>query len=276
MTTLQKIIKYCALAFAIFLVVSITSGICGALGIVSGILDGNNGKDGDAVGETKTYTVSSEIENLDIEISAAALEIVTGDSFSVESNHKYLSVTEKNGTLRIEEEKTIFGVSSNGVMVVLTVPEGFVFEDISISAGAGKVSIAALAANTLTLDLGAGATEIDWLNIQTRAKINSGTGKLTISNGELHDLSMDIGVGKLELTGKLTGRCSVDYGIGDAELTLRGNKEDYQIEIDKGVGGATLAGKSMSDDSIYGSGANRIDIDGGIGSINIEFENDTE
>lgn len=268
MTTLQRIIKYCAVAFGVFLTVSIIGGICGALGMVSVFFDGN------VVGETKTYAVDSEIESLDVEISAAALEIVKGDRFSVESNHKYLTVREENGTLSIAEEKTVFGGSSGGVRVVLTVPDGFVFEDASISAGAGKVDIAVLSANTLTLDLGAGATEIGCLNVQTRSKVNSGTGKLTIRDGELHDLSMDIGVGKLELTGKLTGRCTVDYGIGDAELHLLGNKEDYQIELDKGVGGATLDGKNMTDDSVYGVGENRIEIDGGVGSLCIRFEKD--
>ena len=129
MTALQRIIKYCAVAFAVFLIVAIISGICGAISMVSFFFDG------DAAGEMQTYTVSSDVESLDLEVSGAALEIVTGDSFSVESNHKYLSVKEDNGALRISEEKILFGVSSDGVTVILTVPEGFVFEDAAISAG---------------------------------------------------------------------------------------------------------------------------------------------
>lgn len=269
MTALQRIIKYCAVALAVFLILAIISGICGAISMVSFFFDG------DAAGEMQTYTVSSDVESLDLEVSAAALEIVTGDSFSVESNHKYLSVKEDNGALRISEEKILFGVSSDGVTVILTVPEGFVFEDAAISAGAGKVSVDTFSANVLSLDLGAGAADIGCLNVNSRARISGGTGKLTIQSGELHDLSMDIGVGKLELAGKLTGRCTVDYGIGDAELTLLGKKDDYRIEVDKGVGGATLDGKVLSDDSIWGGGANRIDVDGGVGSIHIRFKNDT-
>ena len=49
-------------------------------------------------------------------------------------------------------------------------------------------------------------------------------------------------------------------------------KRNYQIKVDKGVGNATLDGKSIRDDSVYGDGQNRIDIDGGIGSVDIEFE----
>ena len=64
----------------------------------------------------------------------------------------------------------------------------------------------------------------------------------------------------------------MDYGVGNAKLTLLGKKEDYQIELDKGVGNATLEGESMSDDSVYGAGPNQIDIDGGVGNIRIQFQ----
>lgn len=46
-------------------------------------------------------------------------------------------------------------------------------------------------------------------------------------------------------------------------------------QIDKkkkfAIGVARLAGESMRDDSVYGTGENRIEIDGGIGAINIDF-----
>ncbi|MBO5153281.1 MAG: DUF4097 family beta strand repeat protein [Eubacterium sp.] len=268
MTDFQRIIKYCAIAFGVFLTVSIIGGICGALGMVAVFFDG----DRTAAGEMKTYTVGDEIENLYIEVSAAEIEIISGEKFSVDSNHKYLSVEEDNNTLRITEEKKIFGVSSKGVSVVLTIPEDHVFEDADIAAGAGKVHIDTLSTNTLMLDLGAGKSTIDDLNVMTRACINGDTGKVKIKNSRINDLDMDVGVGKLTMTSALTGTCKVDYGIGKAELTLVGNKEDYQIKLDKGVGEATLDGKRMNDGSVYGGGHNRIDIDGGVGSIQIEFE----
>ncbi|MDD6478721.1 MAG: hypothetical protein PUF48_02765 [Oscillospiraceae bacterium] len=53
-----------------------------------------------------------------------------------------------------------------------------------------------------------------------------------------------------------------------------GSREDYKIEIDKGIGEAKLEGESMKDDSVYGWGESRIEIDGGIGAIYIEFAED--
>lgn len=268
MTDFQRIIKYCAIAFGVLLTVSIIGGICSALGLVAVFFDG----DRSVAGEMKTYTVRDDIESLYMEVGAAEIKLVSGDEFSLESNHKYLSVEEDDHTLKITEEKMTMGVSSKEVSVVLTIPEDYVFEDADIAAGAGKVSIDTLSANKLMLDVGAGKATIDDLNVMTRACINGGTGKVKIKNSRINDLDLDIGVGKLTMTAALTGTCKVDYGIGKAELTLLGNKEDYQIKLDKGAGGATLDGKSMRDDSVYGSGQNHIDIDGGVGSIDIEFE----
>lgn len=266
MTGLQRAIKYCAVAFAVFLIVSIIGGIVGAIGTVAGLFKGN------VAGETQTYKIEGNIENLDAEIGAASLEIVSGDSFSVESNHKYLTVKEDKNTLKITEKRTIIGVSSGNVKVVVTVPEDFVFENAEISTGAGKVKIDSLLAKKLTLELGAGETDIGKLSVENRTKISSGTGKLTIRDGELCDLSMEIGVGKLEFCGKLCGDCKVDYGIGGADFTLSGSKDDYRIELDKGLGEAVIDGEKMSDGEVFGGGDCRIEIDGGIGSLNIDFE----
>lgn len=266
MTTLQQIIKYCAMAFAIFLTVSIFSGIFGALGSIVYSTKKN------VTDPMQIYSVSSHIENLDMEIGAASLQIVTGDRFQVESNHKYLTVAEANGTLKITEKKVAIGVSDEGVSVILTVPEGFVFDEASIAAGAGKVDIASLCANTLKMELGAGKTDIGYLQAQRRSSISTGAGKLTIRDCQLHNLDMELGVGKQELTGKLTGKCEIEYGIGNADITLLGSPEDYRIQTEKGLGSATLDGRAMLDEHIYGDGENRIEIEGGIGSMDIRFQ----
>ena len=266
MTGLQRAIKYCAIAFAVFLIVSIIGGIVGTLGTVAGLFGGN------AVGDMKTYEIEGNIESIEAEIGAASLEIVSGDSFSVESNHKYLTVKEEKNTLKITEKRTVIGVSSGNVKVVVTVPEDFVFENAEISAGAGKVKIDSLLAKDLNLELGAGETDIEKLSVKNSTKISSGTGKLTIRDGELCDLNMEIGVGKLEFCGKLNGDCKVDYGIGGADFILSGKKDDYRIALDKGLGEAVIDGEKMSDGDVVGDGDCRIEIDGGIGSLNIDFE----
>ena len=49
--------------------------------------------------ESKTYCVDSSIHSLNIQINAADFKIVPADAFSVESNLKYLTVSEEDGVL---------------------------------------------------------------------------------------------------------------------------------------------------------------------------------
>ena len=266
MTTAQKIIKYCAIAFAVFLIVSIIGGIIGAVSSASLIAG-----DGDAAGQMQTYAVTGTVENLEIDLSGARLAIKTGGEFSVESDHKYLRLETTDGVLRIKEDHPVFGFHSDGVRIILTIPEDFVFDKVTISAGAGAVEADTLLSEKLSLELGAGEVNIGKLVASTRATINGGAGELNIGGGELADLDFDMGVGEVNLESRLTGDCDIDYGLGELNLTLAGTLDDYRITLDKGVGKATLDGVKMSDDVVYGDGENSIEIDGGVGEMKIKF-----
>ncbi len=272
MTSVQKAIKYLAMAFAIVLSVSIIGGICSALSSVSFIFSKG---EKDAVGEMQTYQVNGEISSLDIEINAAKLEIVQGDQFSVESNHKYISVSSDSGKLRINETRRIASLSSEAAVIKLTVPSGFVFDEADIETGAGKVTIDSLSADIVDITLGAGKATVENLVANSRAEIEGGTGLLTVNGGSLNNLNLEMGVGSLTFKSRIEGNSSLDLGVGEAKLILLGNREDYCIELDKGLGEARLEGESMRDDSVYGAGSNRLSIDGGVGAVNIEFSEET-
>ena len=268
MTTVQKVIKYLAMAFAIFLSVSIIGGIITGLAGVSFIF---SDRDKEPSGEMQMYPIDGEISSLSLKLSGAELKIKTSDKFSVKSNHNYISVSFENGQLRIIETKKLFSFYPKGVTVILNIPEGFVFDEAIIDTGAGAVEIDSLSADILKLSLGAGEAEIKNLTANSRADIEGGAGKLTIDGGLLCNLELNMGIGELKLKSRIEGQSRLDYGIGATKLILLGSREDYQIKIDKGIGEAKLEGESMRDDSVYGSGKNRIEIDGGIGAIDIEF-----
>lgn len=267
MTTTQKVIKYCAIAFAVFLIVSIFTGILGAVSGLSFFYGRRN-----AIGEEKIYAVNDTVESLEIDLSGTELEIRTGDGFSVESNHKYLEVENKGGLLRIKEEHPVFGFYPGGVQVILTIPENFSFEKVHISAGAGEMKIDTLLAEKLFLDLGAGEVHIDRLDASVKAEINSGAGELRIGDGNLADLNFDMGIGEVNMRSALTGDCEIHMGVGELNLTLAGTSRDYRISLDKGVGDAVLDGRKMYDGETYGSGDTVIELDGGVGAIKIEFD----
>jgi len=266
MSTLQKIIKYLAIAFAVFLTVTIISGVLGAVGLFGGLFSGN------AVTEDmKTYAVTSEINNLNIRINAADLYIKEGEVFFVESNLEHLKVEEKGNALTIAETKKLSG-NYNGAVLTVYVPAGMIFDNTNLTTGAGRLTIDNLASGTLDFELGAGDVSIISLIAKKSADIEGGAGRITISGGTLKDLDLEMGVGQLNLTSALTGDCQLDLGIGESNITLIGDKEDYKLELEKGIGNITVDGKAVSDYGSSGKASNKVEISGGIGSINVEFK----
>ena len=266
MTTFQKVVKYTAMAFAIFLTVSIIGGLLSMVGLFSGLFDR------DAVTyDVKIYIVSQDIRKLEIKINAADFVIKKGSSFSVESNLKYLKVEDENGVLTIRDSKRS-GSTYSGAVLTLYVPADIVFDRVNITTGAGRLTVDNLSADRINLDLGAGEVSIDTLIANSDIDINGGAGKITISDGNLNNLDLDMGVGQLNLTSALTGKGKFDLGIGESNITLIGTKDDYNLDIEKGIGNITIDGKNNSNIKYYGNGTNKVEISGGIGSINIKFK----
>lgn len=266
MTDTQKVIKYLAMAFAIFLAVSIIGGILSAVGLFGGFFGS------DAVAkDVKTYDVASGINSLEVKINAADFVVKQGERFSVESNLKHLTVEDKNGVLTIKEAKK-FGSTYTGAVLTLYIPKNTVLKKADIETGAGRVNVDTLSADILDLQLGAGEVKINTLIANVKADIEGGAGKITISGGALHNLDLDMGVGQLNLTSALTGKGDFDLGIGESNITVIGNKEDYRLDIEKGIGNITVDGTSVSSIKGQGNGNNGIDISGGIGTINLKFE----
>ena len=266
MTTLQKVIKYLAIAFAIFLTVTIIGGILSAVGLFGGLFAWDT-----ATEDMKTYTVESEIHNLKILINAADLYIKEADDFSVESNLKYLKVEEKGDALIIEETKKFGGTYSDAVLTIY-VPAGVVFDNTDLTTGAGRLTIEHLSSGTLNFVLGAGDVSINSLVATTSADIQGGAGRITIAGGALKDLDLEMGVGQLNLTSALTGDCELDAGVGELNITLIGIQDDYTIEIEKGIGSITVDGQSASNNESFGNGMSEVEIHGGIGAINVNFK----
>lgn len=48
-------------------------------------------------------------------------------------------------------------------------------------------------------------------------------------------------------------------------------KEEYETKVNKGLGNVTIDEEKISDNEVVGNGENKIDIDGGVGEIKINF-----
>ena len=178
---------------------------------------------------------------------------------------------ENAGLLTIQETKKFTG-AYKGAALTVNVPAGTVFDNVNLTTGAGRLTIGKLSSGMLDFELGAGDVSIDSLVATKSADIDGGAGRITITNGTLKDLDLDMGVGQLNLTSALTGNCQLDLGVGESNITLIGRKEDYKLDLEKGLGSISVDGVNVSDYGSSGNGTNKVEINGGVGSINVEFK----
>ncbi len=273
MTTAQKVIKYLAIAFAIFLIVNIVSAILWGLFGFSFIFGLHDRKD-DIVSEEIIATNSEyeDIETLDIDMAFSNLMIKTADSFKVEGDNNHIRCNQNGKTIHIEEKGNHWFARNNSGNLIIYIPENLEFDKVKICTGAGKIDIEKITTKKLSLEIGAGEAQIKKLNVIDKTDIDGGAGRVAILSGIINDLDLDMGVGKVEVNAKLTGNSNIEAGIGELNINIDAPKEEYRIKTSKGIGSIYIDGKGSSDDTTYGDGENYIKIDGGIGNIRLNFK----
>lgn len=276
MTTAQKVIKYLATAFAVFLIITIISAILsGGYALLSalGLIHTNK----DIVTEN-LKVISKEVKvvtTLKIDLAYTNLDIKTGDDFKVETNNSKITFEENNGNVKIKEENRNW-LNNNNLSsdLIIYIPEDMIaIDETKIQTGAGKINIEKLNTQSLYLELGAGDVYIENVIATGETKIDGGVGKTELKYCEINNLKANLGMGKFTFSGKLTGKSEIDSGVGAINIDLIDNKNNYKIDVSKGLGNVTLDGQKLETDRVYGIGENYLDIDGGIGEIKIDFEN---
>lgn len=274
MTTAQKIIKNLAIAFAIFLIITIISTSLSVLYGITKIFGLKKDDKASNVQMTTTDINNTNVDTLEIDVITASLTIKTGKNFKIDTNNNDITCKQNSNTVQIKEKNHNWFTNTKEQDLIVYIPEDLEFEKVKINSGAGKIEIENLTTQKLTFELGAGETKIENLNVLKDCEIEGGAGRTSILSGEIKNLDLDIGVGETNLNSKLTGKSEINSGIGNLNITLQGSKEDYKIKADKGIGNIKIDGKEISNSTSYGDGENTIDINGGIGSIKINFEND--
>ena len=275
MNTAQQIIK----AFAIVLAILIIGGMIGGIAIagmtLSYIFDDRDGST--SIVEDNISLLEGEIEaettlsELRIYTRVSSLIIMTGDELQVKAPVGRVGIQQSRSSLEIREKKTYFWErwGERPGQIVVVVPSEVELDKFVLESGAGRVEIQGLTTKQALIDLGAGRTEISRLVATEVVEIDSGAGHLAVRESKLHNLDLDMGAGLVEIVAELSGINQLDAGVGKLELVLSGEETEYQFKVEKGLGSITLNDEKIGDGTIRGSGSTVIDIDGGVGAIQI-------
>lgn len=269
MTTTQKIIKYLAIAFVLFLVISIFSIIFGlSREIISSI---NSDKKDSKLLEEYT-TISNNVNNIEsfkIDISNDNIEIKEGEKFEVKTNDPDVKFYHENSKVKIKTDKTFswhLSNSSRGTIIIY-LPNEFNITELDLNLGAGKIDIDKIFVETLLMDLGAGTMTAKEINVYEKATINGGAGNINIYSGTINNLNLKLGAGNASIESDLTGSNTLTTGVGKLNLGLSRSKDNYKFDISKGLGNIILNDFDVSEDILIGDGEAKIKISGAIGNI---------
>lgn len=264
----QKIIKYLAIALAIFLIVLIISAITAGLYGIYKIFDFK------IEPRISTYKKAScgdikNIKALDIKLDYSNLEIIKGKKFKVELNDKNFTCSNSNGNVSIKQVRR-FSLKNKDISLRIYIPSDIKLNSINVENGVGKTKIEYINANRVHLDFGAGKTRVEDI-ISDNTSIDTGAGLFEIKSGTMKNVDFDSGVGKCDITAKIDGISKFDTGIGNLSLNLIGDSNNYKIIVNKGIGDVLIDNVSKADNSITGSGDNVVSINSGIGKVYVNY-----
>lgn len=207
-----------------------------------------------------SLTDTTDIQKLDLELSASSIKICVGDTFRIQGN--YLSTNEVNdGTWTVESNLSdhfytvnIFGLAHlpipyfnhrNDDMdnITITIPDNITLEEVDLDLKAATVTIEELNCDTLDLELAAGDLTIDSINAK-EADLDLSTGDITIKQYNItKSASLDCNLGNISLGSRQYAKNNIcnsleaDCSMGDIDIYGKLTGESY---LDCSMGNITL------------------------------------
>lgn len=203
------------------------------------------------------------VKELNIDLFAGQVEVraTSGNNITVETK----GISEKLGfkcrmdgnELKLTSKERLFRINNVGIgKIYVDIPKDLMLEEADIDVGAGTLYIEDISARELNVDVGAGEVSVD--------------------NFYAGEADFDCGAGSITASGDVERELGMDCMTGEIIFTITGKEEDYNYDIECGVGEVICGEYSFSglarEQTIDNRADKEIHIDCGIGSIEVEFE----
>jgi len=222
-----------------------------------------------------------DVDELSLEMGACEVAVREWDGTTYKiaaQNVVDLKCFEQNGTLYVKSIRHRWKPAAKQ-LVTLYVPEGVRFELVKLELGAGKGTVKGLTAEEMTVQVGAGELTCRDLTAD-KLRLEIGAGQADLQNCSAQDARFEIGAGKLSYDGSIDGDMDVSCALGNIELSMTGNYQDYDYDIEAALGNITIDQQGEGRITFSGISEKRVDNDAGkkmdlecaMGNIDINFE----
>jgi len=208
------------------------------------------------------YTIKESCHSMDIEFGAGILDIYYDDVEYIQvkqTNIENLKVQVKNEKLYIREESDIH-IDLDDIedrSLTILIPKNMKFEEVELEIGASKADIKDIISKDISITVGAGQADVS---------------KLTAK-----EFDLEVGAGQATAVQLDVEKLNVEAGMGQVNIALNGVQEEYNYNVECGIGNVTVGSASYgglgAEQSIKHEGATKeINVECGIGEVKIKFK----
>lgn len=232
-------------------------------------------------GDVDKYAVGSHIDELFVEVGGCVFTMKeSGDDnyyLEAENTKKFQGYVE-DGTLFVRA--TIgTGTVAKGeeCRVTLYVPDNWKeqrLEKVNMELGAGVMKLNSLAAEKILLEVGAGQITVAEIMADT-LDISVGMGEILVEDLEVDKLLGDVGMGHLYLEGAISDKADVECAMGSLEMVVEGNQDDFDYDVECGMGNIRLGNKNYGgvaqEQTIDNGASKKMLVECAMGDVSISF-----
>lgn len=182
----------------------------------------------------------------------------------------------KNGTLYVEgfKKNKLFGSDINYNEAILYIPKGTVFRQVCVEAGAGRIELYDIKADTLDGQIGAGEMILGNASVGELV-LEIGMGRFEGFDINATNVDITVGMGESVYSGDISGKLNAECNLGNMVLHLEGKETDHNYQIECSAGNINLGGRSFTglgaERSINNGVSSNFDIQCNMGNIDIDF-----
>ena len=281
MTGFQKFIKYAAIAFGIYLSITIVLVL---LGVARGFVGASkNDEFKDIVRDREEYHTEDitrnyeNIKSLEVNVEETELIIRNGDTFKIEGTNipDRMEIEQDGNKLKVSDEEVSSSFSDENMVVTIYIPEDIKLDTIDLEINYVSADIQKLNATNLKLDIYNNYCEIDEI-IADNVEFKNEEGNLDIYDAEIGRLLFDSESGVEDVSLDITGNAEINLEYSYTDMNLIGTQEDYQINTKNQSGNIYIDGTTITSNSeTLGSGNAKINLDNVHADIFISFREAT-
>lgn len=213
-------------------------------------------------GDERVYTTSESFTNMEIGFGAGVLDVYYDDVEEVEIHEKNIDgfkVNVKNNTLLIGSnlDVDLHNVDDlDNRSLVVIIPTSMAFEDVDLEIGATQADINGLSAKDISVTIGAG--------------------QASISNITADNMELEVGAGQATVSNLTAEKIDVEAGLGQVNIELNGLQEDYNYNVECGMGQVVVGqysygGLGAEQHTHHSHATKEINVECGMGEVQVKF-----